>query len=76
VKTTAPFCALGRGVRHAERNISANIVKAIDLARASPHRGRCAVVSAEKTGDTARRGDLVYAHPQDEPVWDPYSEAS
>jgi len=58
----------------AERNISANIVKAVDLAKA---RGaKVFGIVGRDSGHTARHGDVVVLIPQVEPGWvTPLSEA-
>jgi D-sedoheptulose 7-phosphate isomerase len=58
----------------AERNVSANLIKAIDFAK-----GRAAKVFGivgKDTGYTAKRGDVVVVIPQIKPAWvTPLSEA-
>jgi D-sedoheptulose 7-phosphate isomerase len=58
----------------AERNISANIVKAIDLAKA--RRAKVFGIVGRDSGHTAKHGDLVVLIPQVDPNWvTPLSEA-
>jgi D-sedoheptulose 7-phosphate isomerase len=58
----------------AERNISANIVKAIDFAKA--RRAKVFGIVGRDSGHTAKHGDLVVLIPQVDPNWvTPLSEA-
>jgi D-sedoheptulose 7-phosphate isomerase len=58
----------------AERNISANIVKAIDLAKT--RRAKVFGIVGRDSGYTAKHGDLVVLIPQVDPGWvTPLSEA-
>jgi D-sedoheptulose 7-phosphate isomerase len=58
----------------AERNVSANIVKAIDLAKA--RRAKVFGIVGRDSGHTAKHGDLVVLIPQVDPNWvTPLSEA-
>jgi D-sedoheptulose 7-phosphate isomerase len=58
----------------AERNISANIVKAIDLAKT--RRAKVFGIVGRDSGYTAKHGDLVVLIPQVDPSWvTPLSEA-
>ncbi len=58
----------------AERNVSTNIVKAIDLAKARS--ARVLGIVGRDSGYTARRGDVVVVIPQAEASWvTPLSEA-
>jgi D-sedoheptulose 7-phosphate isomerase len=58
----------------AERNVSANIVRAIDLAKGRS--ARVLGVVGRNGGYTARRGDVVVVVPQADPNWvTPLSEA-
>jgi D-sedoheptulose 7-phosphate isomerase len=58
----------------AERNISANIVKAIDLAKARS--AKVLGIVGRESGHTARHGDVVVVIPQPDPAWvTPLSEA-
>src|SRR5262249_25636233 len=51
----------------AERNISANIVKAIDLAKT--RRAKVFGIVGRDSGYTAKHGDLVVLIPQVDPAW-------
>lgn len=58
----------------AERNISANLVKAIDFAK--QHRAKVFGIVGRGTGYTAKQGDVVVVIPQIDPAWvTPLSEA-
>src|SRR5262249_19083920 len=58
----------------AERNISANIVKAVDLAKARA--AKVFGIVGRDSGHTARHGDVVVLIPQVNPAWvTPLSEA-
>jgi D-sedoheptulose 7-phosphate isomerase len=58
----------------AERNISANIVKAVDFAKA--HSAKVFGIVGRDSGYTARHGDVVVVIPQVNPKWvTPLSEA-
>ena len=58
----------------AERNISANIVRAVDLAKARS--AKVLGIVGRESGHTARHGDVVVVIPQVDPGWvTPLSEA-
>lgn len=58
---------LSVGGGDAERNISANIVKAIDLAKARSV--KVLGIIGKDSGDTAKRGDVVVVIPEVNPDW-------
>src|SRR5262245_46088157 len=65
---------LSVGGGDAERNVSANLVKAIDAAK--KHSARVFGIVGKETGYTAKRGDIVVVIPQANPTWvTPLSEA-
>jgi D-sedoheptulose 7-phosphate isomerase len=58
----------------AERNVSANLIKAIDLAKARS--AKVFGIVGKDTGYTAKQGDVVVVIPQVKPAWvTPLSEA-
>ena len=58
----------------AERNISANLVKAVDFAK--QHSAKVFGIVGRSTGYTAKQGDVVVVIPQIDPAWvTPLSEA-